>query len=67
MAVFVKQPSLFTHSRGHYPRPAAHFGERKGRKDAQNTPEGGQKRAKIEVAERGNGKRCCRAPKVFGK
>jgi hypothetical protein len=34
----------------------AHIGERKGYKDAQNTPEGSQKWAKIDVAERDNAK-----------
>jgi hypothetical protein len=34
----------------------AHIGKRKGYKDAQNTPEGSQKRAKIDVAERDNPK-----------
>jgi hypothetical protein len=34
----------------------AHIGQRKGYEDARNIPEGGHKRAKIDVSERDNAK-----------
>jgi hypothetical protein len=57
MRSYDKNPYSITYAE----RPAEHcppgaFGERKGHKDAQNTPEGSQKWAKIDVPERDNAK-----------